>query len=139
MNRKSFSPVAFLPAVLALLLALGVNTVFSACGVKEDGTWMRCHSVQDTVTVLAIVLTGLLTLRLFLKNRGAQIILAVLALLLCAGIMLVPEVLMPLCMLHTMRCYTLMMPFVRILAALIAVFCAVLLVRSIRKEGKQGV
>ena len=39
--------VLLIPAVLSLLLVLGVTTVFSACPRKADGTWMHCHSCQN--------------------------------------------------------------------------------------------
>ncbi len=121
------------PTLLSLLLALGVSTVFSACGVKEDGTWMRCHGVQNTVTLLAAAMTALLALRVFMKREMLRAVFSVIALIGAVLCCLLPGTLQPLCMLHTMRCYTVMTPFVRILSVLIAILCTLLLLRSIRR------
>jgi len=41
---------------------------------------------------------------------------------------------MPMCMMHTMRCYTLFQPFVRIMAVLVACSCLIQIVQAIRER-----
>ena len=43
MSEKK-SIFAWIPAILSGLLIIGTLTVFRACGPKEDGTWMHCHT-----------------------------------------------------------------------------------------------
>ena len=43
--------------VLSLLLTIGSKTIFSACGPKEDGSWMTCHWAEQAVFGMGIVLT----------------------------------------------------------------------------------
>ena len=60
--------------------------------------------------------------------------------LLCAGVaasvvmFLLPGTLMPMCMMQTMRCYTIFQPFVRIMSALEAAVCAVGTAREFLKK-----
>ncbi len=115
--------VKLVPTVLCLLLAAGSVTVFSACGMKEDGTWMRCHSTQDTVVLCAFILSAVLLFHAFLHQRILGIILNVTGMAGAVAIFLIPGTLMPMCMMHTMRCYTLFQPFVRIMSVLICLIC----------------
>ena len=111
--------IHLVPMILCLLLAAGSATVFSACEMKEDGTWMRCHSAQDTVVLCALILFAVLLLQAFLRQRIVRLILGVTGIIGAVLIFWIPGHLMPMCMMHTMRCYTRFQPFVRIMAALI--------------------
>ena len=120
---------SLVPMVLCLLLAAGSATVFSACGLKEDGTWMHCRSTQDTVVLCAFILSAVLLFHAFLHQRILRVILNVIGATGAIFIFLIPGNLMPMCMMHTMRCYTLFQPFVRIITVLI---CLVSIVNIIR-------
>ena len=105
-------------AAVGLLLAVGVMTVFSACGPKEDGTWMRCHQAQIAVAVCGMALVVLFALTAVVKSKTAVLLLNIAALVVSVIAFLIPGILMPMCMMKTMRCYTTMQPFVRIMAIL---------------------
>ena len=107
-------------AAVGLLLAVGVMTVFSACGPKEDGTWMRCHQAQIAVAVCGMALVVLFALTAVVKSNTAVLLLNIAALVVSVIAFLIPGILMPMCMMKTMRCYTTMQPFVRIMAILSA-------------------
>lgn len=107
-------------AAVGLLLAVGVMTVFSACGPKEDGTWMRCHQAQIAVAVCGMALVVLFALTAVVKSKTAVLLLNIAALVVSVIAFLIPGILMPMCMMKTMRCYTTMQPFVRIMAILSA-------------------
>ncbi len=115
--------LTFLPATLALLLALGSVSVFSACGALPDGSWMRCRRAQDAVTLSAAVLTALLVLQGLVRSKAVRIILNCAAVALCAAVFLLPGTLLPMCMLKTHSCYTALQPFARVMAVLIAGSC----------------
>ncbi len=125
------------PAVLCLLLALGSVTLFSACGQKEDGSWMRCHQAQELVMWISLGTGALLAAGALVKRRSIET--AASALGTAGGIIcfLIPGSMFPLCMMHTMRCYTHLQPFVRIMGALIAVCCLISLILSLRDKGEK--
>ncbi len=129
MKTNRMTALRFLPAILSLLLAVGSTTLFSACGLKEDGTWMRCHQAQTTVTALSAVLTVLLLLQALLPQKALMILFSAASIIVCVVIFLVPCTLMPMCMMHTMRCYTLFQPFVRIMSVLICLICIANVIR----------
>lgn len=52
MKQRRESIRKWIPALLSVLLVFGVLTVFGACGMKDDGTWMKCHGAQTTVAKL---------------------------------------------------------------------------------------
>ena len=49
MKQRRESIRKWMPELLSVLLVFGVLTVFGACGMKDDGTWMKCHGAQKTV------------------------------------------------------------------------------------------
>lgn len=132
-KNKVFS---LIPAVLGLLLMVGVLTVFKACGLKDDGTWMRCHKAQNYAAICGAVICVLFLAAAFIKNKIAGTVASVAGIVGGIVAMLIPGMIMPMCMTKTMRCYTVMQPFVRIMSVLIILFGimnTVLLLK--RKEG----
>ena len=136
MRKPRETLINLIPTVLYLLLAAGAATVFSACGMKEDGTWMRCHSAQDTVILCAFILSAVLVFHAILHQRILRMILNGIGLAGAVSIFLIPGNLMPMCMMHTMRCYTLFQPFVRIMSVLICLICIANVIRLCK--GKKG-
>ncbi len=134
MRPSGKTPLKSIPLALSLLLTLGSFTVFAACGIKEDGSWMRCHSTQTTVTICAAVLSACLLLQAFIRQKVLRIILNSIGMAGSTIIFLLPGKLMPMCMMHTMRCYTLFQPFVRIMAALVACSCLIQVIRAARER-----
>ena len=116
MNDKK-GLLTLIPAGIGLLLAAGVMTVFSACRIKDDGTWMHCHEVQNTVALCGAALAVLFAAAFFIKNRTAKIFFSTAAVIVSCLAFLLPGNIMPMCMMNTMRCYAVMQPFVRIMAA----------------------
>ncbi len=110
----------WMSALLSALLVLGVLTAFSACGMKDDGTWMKCHGAQTAVAKLGGAMTVLFLLAAVLRNKALKTTLFGLGIVGSVVVFLIPETILPMCMMRTMRCYTVMQPFVRIMAVLIA-------------------
>ncbi len=125
--------IAFTAAVLSFLLGIGTYFIFHACEIKEDGTWMHCHDVQNAVVLGGGLLTVLLIVSAVVRNKKIRIVLNGACLIGAAVIFLLPGTLMPMCMMHTMRCYTVMQPFVRIMCALIMILMLYQIVLSIKK------
>ncbi len=95
---------------------------------------MRCHNAQTTVTLCAVLLSAFLVLLAFIRQKALRIVLNSIGITGSAAIFLVPGKLMPMCMMRSMRCYTLFQPFVRIMAALIAFSCLVQIIQAIRER-----
>ena len=91
MEKNKKAPLGWAePVLLVLWLALfvGSMTLFSACGPREDGSWMNCHRAQTALTVVGGAGLLLARLRCFCKRRVrrgrdlAALVLAILAILL---------------------------------------------------------
>ena len=125
--------------VCCAVLAAGVKILFHACAPKEDGSWMHCHTAENTVFVIALVLTALSICMLLLKQRKAAGVLALLTAVGGAAAACVPGTLVKMCMMDTMRCHAVMKPIVVLLGlciALLSVFCAVCC--FVRKSNAEG-
>lgn len=131
---KKESIWSFICFILSLLLCVGVMTVFHACERKDDGTWMHCHAAQIYVAAGAAVLCILFLISLFWRKRMVSIVVGILGAVGSILIMFIPGGFIPMCMMHTMRCYTVMQPFVRIAAAAIAFFCVLSVFQARKKE-----
>ncbi len=134
MNKKN-NMIDLIPVVLGIILTAGVMSVFSACGPKEDGTWMRCRAVQEYVAVCGGCITVFFALGAFFKRKMIKLATYVLAGVGSVVAFVLPGIAMPMCMMHTMRCYTVMQPFVRIMAVILAACAVVGVVRELRKKG----
>ncbi len=126
--------VSLLPAGVSLLLVIGVLTVFSACGKKDDGTWMKCHDVQNIVAICGAVMTVLFVICAFVTNKVFRMILNLAALAAAIVVFLLPGTIMPMCMMNTMRCYTVMQPFVRIMSAVAALSALIGMISALRAK-----
>ena len=129
------------PIVIALLLAVGVSTVFKGCGPKEDGSWMHCHTAQLHVFRLSLVVALLGLVDFLLKNRVAKLVLGGAAIVLSVVTVLIPGILVPLCMMETMHCQAVMKPFVSVVGVLLVVFGVVkevVLIRSKEVENEEN-
>lgn len=42
--------------VLSVILAAGVKLMFHACGPKDDGSRMHCHTAENTVCICAVTM-----------------------------------------------------------------------------------
>lgn len=130
--------ISLIVTVLALMFTVGIMTVFAACGPKEDGTWMRCHNVQIYLGICGVAMTVLAVAAFISRPKLLRI--ALYALITGGSVVafLLPEIIMPMCMLHTMRCYGVMEPFDRIMTALIAVVSIIGIIRTIIRKDSKG-
>lgn len=128
----------WIPSLLSALLVLGVLTVFSACGMKDDGAWMKCHGAQTTVARLGGGMTVFFLLTAVLRNKALKTTLFGLGIVGSVVVFLIPETILPMCMMRTMRCYTVMQPFVRIMAVLIVASGVVSGMQALRRKSQEG-
>ncbi len=114
----------FLTAVSAFYL-IGIRTLFSACGQKEDGTWMSCHWAGQAVTAIAAVLLVISVMRIIISDVKIRTGLSAAMIPTAVSGIFVPGTLVSLCMMDTMRCHTVMRPFVMIMSAAVSVICVI--------------
>ena len=121
MSKKN-KLLSIIPAVLGILLTIGVLTAFRACAMKDDGTWMHCHMAQNDAAIGGVIICLLFLAAAFIKNRTAATVLRIAGII--AGIVtaLIPGTIVSMCMMNTMRCYAVMQPFVRVMAVLVIIF-----------------
>lgn len=107
--------LSLLPAVLLL----GIRTFAGPC-VHEDGSAAACTNTGYVLLALGAVALVLCFMRLFAADKRTRRSFDLL--LVIAGILLavLPGTALPLCMMATMRCRSLMLPFARIMGAVIA-------------------
>ena len=134
MDQKKFSRKRFIPALLSFLLCIGTATIFQPCEAKEDGTWMHCHDVQTAVIAGSLFLTAVLIGSGIIQSKKYAIT-TYFAAAICSGVIFfLPGIIMPMCMMHTMRCYAVMQPFVRIMSVLVCIFSLLEAVKTFKKE-----
>ena len=117
---------------LSVFMAAGVQTVFRACAQKEDGTWMHCHEVQKYLFIIGIILAMLSVLGLAVKKRTAAILLDFASIVLAAAAVLLPGTVMQMCMMDTMRCYTMMQPFARVTGGVLILVSVIDIIKLFR-------
>ena len=137
MKQRNTSIWNWIPSLLSALLVLGVLTVFSACGMKDDGAWMKCHGAQTAVARLSGAMTVMFLLAAVLRNTALKTVLYGLGIVGSVVVFLIPETILPMCMMRTMRCYTVMQPFVRIMAVLIAASGVVSGMQALRQKKQE--
>ncbi|HCJ42088.1 DUF4418 family protein [uncultured Ruminococcus sp.] len=119
----------------ALLLTIGSFTIFKACGAHE-GKYMACHWAQNAVTLIGTVITLLALLRILLKNKGIKAGLASGVFLLAVSVIFIPDSVISLCMMDTMRCHTIFKPTVIVTACVLAAVSGIDSAVGITKAGK---
>ncbi len=126
-----------LTLVASIILSIGVMTVFKACSMKDDGTWMKCHSVQIYIFYIGIVISIFSLFAIFIKNKSVEIGISVVVAVLGVLQVLLPETLMSMCMLHSMRCYSVMKPFVIIMGVVIVILSGLNIVSKCMNGGEK--
>lgn len=107
-------------ALLSALLVVGVLTFAGPC-VHDDGTQGACFAASQAIFAAAIVALATSVAAVFLKSMRVRGVLSLVAA--GAGVLAAasPGTLFPLCMVQTMRCWTVMRPFALVVGIIIAI------------------
>ena len=103
----------------SVVYLVGVLSIFAPCGPKEDGSWMTCHWAGQAVAGLAAVLVLIALAHLFLADAKIKIGLDIAAVPVSLLATLLPGGLIHLCMMHTMRCRSVMRPAAAVMSGLV--------------------
>ena len=137
-GKTNRSILSITQLALCVLLTVGVRTFLRAC-VHEDGSFGACHGAETAVFAAGAVLSLLSCAAILFDGSGIR--LAVLAAAMAAALLaaLLPGRIMPLCMMESMRCNSVMKPAVWLLAAAVFVLAAVQMLIQIRQNRKDRV
>ena len=118
-------PVGVPDIVLSLIPALflaGLRTIAGPC-VHEDGTAAACTSTGTVLTALAVGSLVLVLMRLLAADLRTKRSFDLLLTIAGVAIAVLPGTVLTLCMMATMRCHTIMLPFARVVGVAL-VLCA---------------
>lgn len=137
MQNRKFSVSACVRGILGLLLTIGVFTFLKPC-VHADGDFGTCHWAGQMLAGLGIVMTVQAIIGMFCGKAKMRegISLAMIPVALLAA--LTPGIIIPLCMMETMRCNVIMKPATMLIAVLIALLSAVDVVMQHRQAGREN-
>ncbi|MBR2283889.1 MAG: DUF4418 family protein [Ruminococcus sp.] len=129
-NSRSTNAAGIAMIIVGAILCIGVKAVFHACGAKDDGTFMNCHNAENAAAVLGAAMMILSAFSLFIRKKGVRICTA--ALTAAAGIFaaVIPNNVIHLCMMESMRCHAVMRPAV-IICGIIGAAVSVLFIISV--------
>ena len=127
-------PIDYVPIILSILLSLGTLTVFHACEIREDGTWMHCHEAQNAVVFGGLLLAVFYASAFFIRNKAMKAVFSCLGLIGAVVLFFIPGPIITMCMMHTMRCYTVMQPFARILSVLTALTGFIQIIQTLKNN-----
>ncbi len=131
-----YKKLDILNLIAAVILTVGIMTVFDGCALKDDGTWMKCHNAQLNIFYIGIVITVLSLAYMFIKSKLLKIIINVVEMGLAILQGLMPGVIVNMCSFYFMRCYTIMKPFSIIMGAIL-VLLSIIKIVSVLKEKKK--
>lgn len=94
----------------AILLIGGVFNFAGPC-VHDDGSVATCAQASWGIVGGGVFLLGAALAQMVVESRVARIVCAIICGALGVFIILVPGTILPLCMMETMRCWTVMRPF----------------------------
>ena len=120
--------------VLSLALAAGTQTVFHACGIHDDGSYGRCHYAQLVIGCVGLLMAVGSVLMLVFRTREVSIALSVLTICESVFALLLPDKIIPLCMMATMSCQAKMKPFTLVMSIVILLAAGCNLVSKLIKK-----
>lgn len=96
--------------VVSVIFLIGIIALFSACGPKEDGTWMACHWAGNAITGLAAVLVAISVIHAIAPDAQMKAGLAIATIPVALYAAILPSNVIALCMMDTMQCRAVMQP-----------------------------
>ena len=118
---------------LGLLFAVCMKTILKACGPAEDGSFMHCHTAEQSLFILALVIAAAGVASLFAKGALRKAIALAEFMLAFVGLLL-PGTLISLCMMPDMRCRSVMRPGALVFCVLVIAASAIDIIRLFRRK-----
>ena len=135
MKNKKFVPG--ITDIVLIVVSLGylvlLNTVFITCGPKDDGSFMVCQWAWRSLVVLAVILVTLSIVHAFVPGNELRLGISIGIFTVAIASAVLPDNIIPLCMMNTMKCHTHTKPGNLVFSVLIAVASAFDIAVRIRK------
>ena len=117
-KKKNIGIIDIILVIVEVLFLTGVLTVFKACGPKDDGSWMTCHWAGQAAIGVAVVLLIIAIVHMIVPAAKVKLGLALAIIPVSILVAVIPGCLINLCMMDTMRCHTVMRPFIIIMSVI---------------------
>ena len=135
MEQLKSKPLVCAALVLCVLLVVGSLTFAGPC-VHDDGSAAACHAAAHAVTAAGCVGAVAALMALFVRSRAASGVLS----LVCAAsglfAAICPGTLFGLCMMQTMRCWTVMKPFALVCGVIVCALGVIAAIMLFKKQGR---
>ena len=128
-------PLLVIACLLGVLLVVGVLTFAGPC-VHEDGSTSACHDASVAILVAGVASALAALVALISSNHAVTGALSVIAAFAAAFAAFAPGNLFGLCMMQTMRCWTIMKPFALVCGGAIALLALIQAVIAFRNRGR---
>ena len=102
-----------------LCLSAGTQFVFHACGMHDDGSYGRCHYAQLVVACLGLLIAAGALCSILWRTREVMCTVSVVTACTAVLTLLIPGPVIPLCMMKTMHCLTMMKPFTTVMGSVV--------------------
>lgn len=129
MDTLKAKPFHIVALVIAVLLSIGVLTFAGPC-VHDDGSAAVCHGAANAVLAAGII--GCVAALMSLLARNAKLSGICALIVACCGAFAAaaPGTLFSLCMMQTMRCWTVMRPFALVCGVTLCLCAVIAAIRS---------
>ncbi len=129
-----YKKLDLLNLIVALVLSVGVMTVFEGCAMQDDGTWMNCHNAQLYIFYIGIAITVLSLAYIFIRRQIVKFMIDIIVIFLAILQAIVPGYVVGLCSLYSMRCYTVLKPFSIIMGVILVLLSVIKIVSILKKK-----
>lgn len=121
--------------ILSVLMMIGPKFIFPVCqGLKDDGTFMKCHYTQQALLCVGLVMVVLSIGTLICKQNETRILAGIGLIAGSIMSMLIPTVLIGVCKTATMSCVALTKPAVIVVGILTILVAIVNIIFSLKKS-----
>lgn len=117
--------------MLTALTYCGIYTFASPCPPVHAG--MHCIKARNIIAYVLVAMS-IVSILGIVNLKPLRVISAVATSILSLGALLLPGTILPLCMLASMRCYTHMQPFVRVMMAITFIYSVVYCVYCLKHD-----
>ena len=122
-------------AVVSVLVILGVLTFAGPC-VHDDGSAAMCSGAGQGILWVGIIALIASLARMLMPGKALKVVFGAVVAVLGIVVALMPGVIMPLCMMQTMHCQTVMRPVAMVLGIVLAIVAVAGIVMSLRGRKK---
>ena len=116
-NTKIFAVIRF---IVSLILAVGLKSFLQPC-IHEDGNYGSCNWAGVMIFGLALLMCILSLFGILFGDARVRLGVGIAALPVVILTFLTPGILIPLCMMDTMRCLSIMKPAVMLISVIILI------------------